>query len=143
MYLPWGKRYIFTVIDHFNKLGFAISCNTKSSLSAFDFLLRLNGLAEGKISTILSNNGSGFPKYFEKACKRLKITHLFTRVRTPENTPQNEKFNRTIKEEFMEVNEYFESYLAEEDLIEANKELTDWLSFITSIVPINLFLIRH
>jgi hypothetical protein len=46
LYLPFGKRYIFTVINHFNKLGFSRTYTAKSSLSAFDSLLRLGNYSE-------------------------------------------------------------------------------------------------
>lgn len=76
LYLPWGqKRYILTAIDYFHKIGFARVYKTKSSLSAFDFLLRLNLLSDGRIAAILSDNGSEFAKYFETACRQLKIMH--------------------------------------------------------------------
>ncbi len=129
LYLPWGKRYILTALDYFNRFGFARSYTTKSSLSAFDFLLRLNMLVNGRIAAILSDNGSEFAKYFEAACKRSEIAHFYTRVRTPEDNPKNERFNRTIQEEFIEINEYFEPLLSETDLSKANKSLTDWLIF--------------
>jgi len=129
LYLPWGKRYIITALDYFNRLGFARSYTTKSSLSAFDFLLRLNMLVDGKIAAILSDNGSEFAKHFEEACKKLSIAHFFTRIRTPEDNPKNERFNKTIQEEFIEINEYFEPLLSETDLSEANRILTDWLIF--------------
>jgi transposase InsO family protein len=135
LYLPFGKRYIFTAIDHFNKLGFSRAYTTKSSLSAFDFLLRLNVLAEGKIAAILSDNGSEFSRYFEEACKRLKIARLYTRVKTPQDNPRDERFNRTVKEEFMGVNENFEGYLADNDLADANRELTEWLIFYNFTRP--------
>jgi len=135
LYLPWGKRYILTAIDYFKKLGFARVYKSKSSLSAFDFLLRLNLLVEGKIAAILSDNGSEFSKYFEEALKKLNIIHLYTRVRTPEDNPRDERFNRTVKEEFMEVNEFFEEYLAQDDLTEANRELTEWLIFYNFTRP--------
>lgn len=130
LYLPWGiKRYILTAIDYFNKVSLARCYKSKSSLNAFDFLLRLNILADGKISAILSDNGGEFAKYFESACKRLNITHIYTRNRTPKDNSVNERFNRTLQEEFMALNEYFEEYLAEKDLTRANQELTDWLIF--------------
>lgn len=50
-------------------------------------------------------------------------------MNTPEDNPKNERFNRTIKEEFLNVDEYFESYLIEKDLTEANERLTEWLIF--------------
>jgi transposase InsO family protein len=92
-------------------------------------------LVNGRISAILSNNGSEFAKYFEEACKKLGITHIFTRVRTPQDNSMDERFNRTVKEEFMQVNEYFEEYLAEKDLTRANKELTEWLVFYNFTRP--------
>jgi len=130
LYLPWGmKRYILTAIDYFQKISFAKVYKTKSSLNAFDFLLRLNLLVDGKISAILSDNGSEFAKYFESACKRLGIAHIYTRNRTPKDNSVNERFNRTLQEEFMSLNEYFEEYLVDKDLIRANQELTNWLIF--------------
>ena len=70
-----------------------------------------------------------FAKYFDAACKRLKITHLYTRVKTPKDNSVDERFNRTVREEFMEVDEYFEPSLASDDLTEANQHLTNWLVF--------------
>jgi len=130
LYLPGGmKRYIVTAVDYFQKIAYARVYKNKSSLSAFDFLLRLNMLVDGKIAAILSDNGSEFAKYFEEACKRLKITHIYTRVKTPEDNSRDERFNRTLKEEFMEIDEFFEPSLAEDDLTEANRLLTEWLIF--------------
>lgn len=130
LYLPYGiKRYILTAIEYEKKIAYARCYKSKSSLSAFDFLLRLQALVDGKIAAILSDNGSEFAKYFEEACKRLKITHIFTRLKTPKDNAVDERFNRTIQEEFMEVDEYFEPYLARDSLIEANQRLTEWLMF--------------
>lgn len=130
LYLPWGiKRYILTAIDYFNKVSLARCYKSKSSLNAFDFLLRLNILVDGKIAAVLSDNGGEWAKYFESACKRLNITHIYTRYRTPKDNSVNERFNRTLQEEFMDLNEYFEEYLTEDTLIKANQELTNWLMF--------------
>jgi len=130
LYLPYGiKRYILTAVEHQKKIAYARSYSSKSSLSAFDFLLRLSALVEGKIAAILSDNGSEFAKYFEEACKRLKIIHLFTRIKTPKDNAVNERFNRTIQEEFMETDEYFEPCLTETNLVKANERLTEWLIF--------------
>jgi len=130
LYLPYGiKRYILTAIEHEKKIAYAKSYRSKSSLNAFDFLMRLSMLVNGKIAAILSDNGSEFALYFEEACRRLKITHIHTRLKTPKDNAVNERFNRTIQEEFMEVDEYFEPLLTETCLVEANKRLTEWLIF--------------
>ena len=41
----------------------------------------------------------------------------------------DERFNRTVIEEFMETDEYFEPYLTETSLTKANERLTEWLIF--------------
>ncbi len=41
------KRYILTAIDYLHKIGYARVYKMASSLSAFDFLLRLNVLGVG------------------------------------------------------------------------------------------------
>lgn len=130
LYLPYGiKRYILTAVEYEKKIAYARCYSHISSLSAFDFLLRLLTLVDGKIAAILSDNGSEFAKYFEEACRRLKIIHIFTRVKTPKDNSVNERFNRTLQEEFMEVNPYFEPLLTEADLTDANERLTEWLIF--------------
>ena len=130
LYLPYGiKRYILTAVENERKIAYARSYSSKSSLSAFDFLMRLQALVEGKIAAILSDNGSEFAKCFEEVCRRLKIIHIYTRIKTPKDNSINETFNRTMQEEFMETDEYFEPYLTETNLIEANKRLTEWLIF--------------
>ena len=136
LYLPYGiKRYILTAIEHEKKIAYARSYSSKSSLSAFDFLMRLSALVEGKIAAILSDNGSEFAKYFEEACNRLHIIHIYSRVHTPKDNPFCERFNRTVQEEFMEVDEYFESLLTESNLIQANQRLTEWLIFYNFTRP--------
>jgi len=94
LYLPWGiKRYIVATYDYFHKVGYARVYKSHSSLQAFDFLFRLNILIDVRIAAILSDNVSEFAKHFEKACKRLKIIHTFTRIKTPKDNPMDERFN--------------------------------------------------
>jgi transposase-like protein len=130
LYLPYSiKRYIVTAVEHERKLAYARVYKNKSSLQAFDFLMRLQLLVDGQISLILSDNGSEFAKYFDEACKKLKITHIYTRVKTPKDNAVDERFNRTIQEEFLQTDEYFEPALSGDSLKEANERLTEWLIF--------------
>ena len=130
LYLPYGiKRYIVTAVEWRRKIAYARVYKNKSSLSAFDFLMRLNMLVDGKIAVVLSDNGSEFAKHFDAACQRLKIIHLYTRVKTPKDNSVDERFNRTVQEEFMAVDEYFEPSLTSDNLTEANNHLTNWLIF--------------
>jgi len=136
LYLPYGiKRYIITAVEHEKKIAYARVYGSKSSLSAFDFLMRLSVLVDGTIAAILSDNGSEFAHYFEEACHKLKIIHICSRTHTPKDNSVCERFNRTIQEEFMEVDEYFEPLLTESPLVEANKRLTEWLVFYNTKRP--------
>ena len=130
LYLPYGiKRYIVTAVERTKKIAYARVYKSKASLSAFDFLMRLHLLIDGKIAAVLSDNGSEFAQYFDDACRKLQIIHIYTRVHTPKDNSIDERFNRTIQEEFMEVDEYFEPSLIHNSLLTANTRLTEWLIF--------------
>ena len=115
------KRYILTAIDKYTKVAFASMYLHHSSLSASDFLLRLYYLLDGKIDNIQTDNGSEFMKHFDKACNELKLNRYFSRVRTPRDNGSNERFNRTLKEEFISLGNMTE------DIDLFNQRLADWL----------------
>ncbi len=115
------KRYIVTAIDKYGKLAYAWMYNNHSSLSAKDFLLRLNYLLGDNIENIQTDNGSEFLKHFDKACNDLKIQHYFSRVRTPQDNAVCERFNRTLQEEFISLGNMTI------DTKCFNQKLTEWL----------------
>ena len=115
------KRYILTAIDSVSKLAFAHMYTSHSSTHAADFLHRLRHLTNGKIENLQTDNGSEFHKDFEKACKNLKIPHYWSRVRTPQDNPHCERFNRTLQEEFIQLGNKFH------DPEIFNQKLTEWL----------------
>jgi len=115
------KRYIITAIDVFSKIAFARFYKTHSSYNAADFLLRLNYLFQDKIENIQTDNGSEFAKYFERACIYLGIEHYFSRNRTPKDNAYIERFNRTLREQHLQVDGF------SPDISLANQRLTEWL----------------
>lgn len=115
------KRYIFTAIDKYGKVAFARMYPTKSTINARDFLKRLYYLLDGQVPKVGHDNGSEFEKYFKKECEALGIDQYYSRVRTPKDNPENERFNRTLQEEF--VNEGNFHY----DPAVFNPKLTEWL----------------
>lgn len=115
------KRYIFTAIDKFGKVAFARTYNTRSSYNAKDFLLRLRYLLNGKMTNIQTDNGSEFNGSFRQACEKLQIQQYFNRTRTPKDNATNERFNRILKEEFLEMG----NFTPDTDLL--NQKLTEWL----------------
>jgi len=117
------KRYIITAIDHGTKIAFARMYTDHTSASAADFLKRLQILLSEKIINIQTDNGSEFHKDFIAACKQLNIQHYWSRPRTPQDNPEVERFNRTLKEEFIQMGNMIEY----PDIF--NKRLTNWLIF--------------
>lgn len=67
------------------------------------------------------DNGSEFQGEFEKESNKLKIGSYFNRIKSPDDNPHNERFNRTLKEEFIQLGNFTPN------LIEFNKRLTEWL----------------
>jgi len=115
------KRYIFTAIDKYGKVGFARMYKSKSSTNSADFLYRLYFLMDGKIPRVGHDNGSEFAKEFKKACEKLNIEQYHSRVRTPKDNPDNERFNQTLQTEFIN----FGNFNTNPDIF--NKDLTEWL----------------
>lgn len=115
------KRYIFTAIDHYSKLAFARMYTTKSSQNAKDFLLRLHYLLDGKIDNITRDNGSEFKGKFDEALRDLQIENYFSRIKTPTDNPVNERFNRTLQEEFIDLG----NFNSNPDIF--NPRLLEWL----------------
>jgi len=122
--LYWNhiKRYIFTAIDYYSKIGFAHTYTTKSSKNAQDFLQRLYYLYNSKIENLQTDNGSEFLGYFEKEIQKKEMQRYFSRVRTPKDNTYDERFNKTLKEEFLDLNS-----LNPEETEEFNRYLTEWL----------------
>jgi len=121
--LHWSglKRYILTGIDYHSKIGFARMYPSKHSKHAADFLKRLHYLFEGKIENVQTDNDSEFAKNFREACAELKVEQYFSRIRTPKDNAFDERFNRTLQEEFIALGNRFT------DCEVFNQRLTEWL----------------
>lgn len=115
------KRYILTGIDRYSKVAFARMYTTHNSSASADFLLRLHYLLDGKIANIQTDNGSEFHKHFDTICQKLNIPHYWSRVHTPKDNAVNERFNRTLQEEFIQLGH------ATTDTTVFNRHLTEWL----------------
>jgi len=116
------RRSIITALEDKTKLAYARVYKNHSSRSAADFLKRLVYLSNGDINVIHSDNGSEFAGEFEKASQDLSIFQVYSRVRTPNDNPALERFNRTIQDEWLALSE-----VGLDDIEEANSDLTNWL----------------
>ena len=124
-----SKRYILTGIDTVSKIAFARMYTTKSSKNAADFLKRIVYLLDGGVLNTLNDNGSEFHKEFIIACEELRLNQYWSRVRTPTDNPMDERFNRTVKEEFIQLGNYTD------DVLIFNQRLTEWLVEYTFVRP--------
>ena len=115
------KRYILTAIDSFGKIAFARMYTNKSSRTAADFLSRIFYLLDGSFLNALHDNGSEFHKEFIVACRRLGIEQYWSRARTPTDNPVDERFNGTLKREFLQQGNFHP------DPAVFNRVLTEWL----------------
>ena len=121
VYATGVKRTIFTAIDRYSKLAYARMYRSKSTVNSRDFLLRLHHLLDGKVERVGHDNGSEFQGEFAKTCEKLAVPQFHSRVRTPKDNAVNERFNRTLQEEFVN-----QGNLAQDpDLF--NAKLTPWL----------------
>ena len=115
------KRYILTAIDAYGKIAYARMYPSKHSRHARDFLLRLNYLLNEKIENITRDNGTEFAGEFDAAIGELGFGNYYSRVKTPTDNAVNERFNRTLDEEFIQMG----NMTADCDLF--NQKLTEWL----------------
>jgi transposase InsO family protein len=115
------RRYILTGIDTHSKIAFVRMYPTKHSRHAADFLLRLRYLFDGQIENLQTDNGSEFEGAFREAAEKLCLQHWHSRVRTPTDNPFDERFNRTLDEEFLQMGGLTDDC----DLF--NRRVTEWL----------------
>lgn len=115
------KRYIFTGIDRYSKVAFARMYKNANSYNAADFLNRLLYLTDGKIKNIQTDNGSEFEKDFKQSCDKLNLVRYYSRPRTPKDNSVNERFNRTLQDEFVNLGNFTT------DVVCFNQNLTEWL----------------
>ncbi len=121
LYWMSKKRYVITAIDKWTKVAFARMYTAHNSYNARDFLYRLHFLLDGKIENIQTDNGSEFKRYFDQGCQKLRLEHYHSRIKTPKDNPDNERFNRTLQEEFINMGNMTD------DAELFNQKLTEWL----------------
>jgi transposase InsO family protein len=121
IYWKSKKRYVITGIDKYAKVAFARMYTSPSSTSSRDFLYRLYYLLDGKIDNIQTDNGSEFKGRFDQACQKLSLEHYWSRVKTPKDNAVNERFNRTVQDEFIALGNMTDNVRL------FNQRLTEWL----------------
>ncbi len=95
------KIYLITAIDVKLKFSFAQAYTRLNSQNAKDCLKKLQLVYPFNLHTIQTDNGLEFLGDFDKYLKKRQIKHLFIYPRCPRINGVVERFNRTLREDFL------------------------------------------
>ena len=132
VYILGYKFYILTGIDIFNRLAYAFVSHSHSSKMSEDFLKVLPEVFGYEVKRVQTDNGSEFAKYFDDACTRLNIAHFWNYPRSPKQNAFIERFNRTIQEEWVVLNQ---SLFINGKIDLLNESLVKWLTWYNTVRP--------
>jgi transposase InsO family protein len=94
-------KYLITAIDLTSRLAFVKATQTLSSINAKNFLNEVKACAPFKVERVQTDNGSEFDKHFAQYVKDNNIIHYHNYPRSPKSNAFIERFNRTLKEQFI------------------------------------------
>lgn len=111
-----GYTYIHAAVDDHSRLAYAECLNDERAVTAVEFLERAliffasHGITD--ITSVLTDNGSCYISGLWKATMKANgIKHRRTRRQTPRTNGKVERFNSTMKDEWL----YVRAYTSEED----------------------------
>jgi transposase InsO family protein len=129
-FLDGIRRYMISAIDSTLKFSFSSCYSHLSSRAARDFLRRLEMVYPLPIKSLQTDNGPEFLGDFDAYLKHRGIPHYFTYPRCPKINGCVERFNRTLKEEFINYNLHLI-----DDLPRFREKLVDYLIFYNTERP--------
>lgn len=94
-----NRLYVYTLLDVCSRWAYAepfVRITTHRSLS---FVERARTVAPFSFSTLQSDHGAEFSKWFTKRIMERGLSHRHSRVRQPNDNAHLERFNRTIQDE--------------------------------------------
>jgi len=97
-----SKRYIITFTDVYSRFSLAWATSSHASKAAKDFFELTKFLFPFPFKNILTDNGSEFMKHFDQELRNLHLTHWHTYPKTPKMNAHEERFNRSIQEEYVD-----------------------------------------
>jgi transposase InsO family protein len=115
---PYGRIYVFTLIDLYSRWAYARCYDRANTRNAIDFLRRAKIESLFEFKCIQSDHGSEFSQHFTE---RIKIFHRHSRIRKPNDNAHLERFNRTIQEECLDR--------LPKDVSTINSELPEYLKY--------------
>ena len=101
VFLDGLKRYMISAIDSRLKFAFSACYSYLSSRNGKDFLRKLAIVYPLTIKSMQTDNGSEFLGNFDEYLKKINVPHYFSYPRCPKINGCIERYNRTLKEEFV------------------------------------------
>lgn len=100
-----SRRYVLTFTDLFSRFSLAWATTSHASQAAKEFFDLVTFLFPYRLEYVLTDNGSEFMKHFDVTLRQLALTHWHTYPKTPKMNAHDERFNRTIQEEYVDYHE--------------------------------------
>jgi transposase InsO family protein len=100
------KKYLINAIDLKSRFAYSEVYGSLNSLSAKDFMQKLQQVTPFKIERIQTDNGSEFCKNFIEHVKEQVLIHYHNYPKCPKSNAYVERFNRTIREQFVQCTPY-------------------------------------
>lgn len=95
------RLYVYGLLDVCSRWAYAEVATHINTYGSLQFLAKARGIAPFQFTTIQSDHGPEFSKYFSKQVLASGLSHRHSRVRTPSDNGHLERFNRTLQEECM------------------------------------------
>jgi transposase InsO family protein len=99
------RRYVITMTDLYSCFALALATTSHASRAAGQFFTLARQLFPLPLQFVLTDNGSEFMKHFDASLRQQHLTHWHTYPKTPKMNAHDERFNRTIQEEFVDYHE--------------------------------------
>ena len=125
------RRYVITGIDLKGRFAFAWGYKELTSTTARDFMKKFEQVCPFKIKRVQTDNGGEFEKFFRQYLDRNKVIQFFNYPHHPQSNGCVERFNRTVKEQFMKFN----LDLMRDDIDEFNSRLMKYLLWYNTEKP--------
>ena len=130
VFLDGLKRYIISAIDSKLKFAFSSCYSHLSSRNGKDFFKRLELVYPLPIKSVQTDNGSEFLGDFDEYLKNRNILHYFTYPHCPKINACIERYNRSLKEEFV-----YSNLDVIDDLVIFRNRLSEYLIFFNTERP--------
>lgn len=122
-----NRLYVYTLLDVCSRWTDAFPVEKISTHHSLRFVERARDHAPFSFSTLQSDHGSEFSKWFTKRVVERGMSHRHSRVRQPNDNAHLERFNRTLQDECLSrINRTLASY---------RKEIPEYLRYYNTERP--------